>query len=421
MFQIHHFLFLLLSLCLIRTQLCDSPLDIAIVIDSSSSLDGASWNQSKAFLQTILPLINSTNSRGSIFQYSQNASIESNLTNNWSILNETLLSLSLFNDSSLINTGNAISVAWKYLQNLQRATALPMVLLLTGGEPNDDIISAANSIKKQGGVIVIVGIDGARSSNSLASAASSSLFFPSNANETLSNLFLSKVVSALCFSVTGVVDRETNNISFAYSVELLSAKEILIVGQGFFDDSSCQFNSPNSTYSSPLINYNSSLGSCQVPDIADNYSLTVLSIYWKTLTKAKILVSVRLSELISQTNYTKICQGDSLDFNITGKLRDNWRYRQDDHTLNYSASKGCSSNNDCPYDNYCFNCSLCQGDCPGCPSSTGGSCYPLKNCFSRKDAIESCGKSSNSCDCADSHYPFTDSSYLTTSSLRAFH
>ena len=113
-----------------------------------------------------------------------------------------------------------------------------------------------------------------------------------------------------------------------------------------------------------------------------------------------------------------ICQGDSIDIEVKNILRTNWLYFRDTNSWSYNKYVGCENNDDCPYNNYCFNCSLCQSNnCPGCPSNKTGSCYPIQDCFVRNDSLSACKQISDSCDCASLYSPFSDQIYLKNNNL----
>ena len=421
-----NFSLLFLSLSLLHSQslfqkCTSSNLDIAFVIDASPSVDSTEWVQSKSFLTSLLPYLNNPNSRASIFQYNLNSHRELNLTNNWTLVNSTLNTF-IRNNDSYTNTVNALTWAWRHLLDFQRNDALPMIFLLTDGEPSDNgLATLANDMKTKGVILVIVGVDEARFSSTLPAAASSSLFFAQARYDQLTDQFIAKVSSSICFDVDGVINEDGSNLTQNYKVEKIAAKVVFIKGSGFFDSTTCLFKSKmneNVTFTSALVNYNVSLASCQIPNIPDDYSLILKSIYWKNTTKSNISITVTLSELILNSQTSVFCQGDTINFQLPNKIRNTWFYRESNKTLAYNKSQGCRSNNDCPYDNYCYNCSLCQGtNCPGCPSLTNGSCYPIKDCFTRNDSIQGCKDIQNPCDCASMHYPFTDSSFLSSSSL----
>ena len=409
---------LTLLLCICQTQnifqSCESSvLDIAFLIDASGSVDDVEWSQSKEFLTKLIPLVNSTSSRGSIFQYNDVCNYELELTNDWSKVNETLNSFAR-KGSSGTYTGNALSYVGEMLLNETRPEALQMIFLLTDGEPAYSASKIAEELKQKGIVIVVVAVDQGRESNMLREMASSTLFFPQDSYNQLTSEFSQKVSNSICFKIDAFPAGDKTTF------DTLSSREIFLKGSGFFDETTCRFTSasdPKVIFEFSLLNYNVSLGSCQIPSKPDAYEISLRSKYWRNETKGLVTIKVSSIRMEPLLNNTKVCQGSFVDFQIfDAKLQNNWIFRANEERSSSDwPQKGCSKNSECPFENYCFDCGLCTGgptECPGCPSKSRGSCRHIKDCFSRNDAIEGCPKVEDPCACASQRYPFTDRVYL---------
>jgi len=150
---------------LLNGPYCDPPLDIVLVIDSSSSVKTENWKPQMDFVKKVVSIFNvgSDTTRVGAFRYNKliDASTEIKLSDSVDL--DTLLASldAIPYDGSGTHTGKAIDYALtNHLSEAygNRPDVQDFVVVITDGKSQDDVVTPSNNLRASGASVFAVGV-----------------------------------------------------------------------------------------------------------------------------------------------------------------------------------------------------------------------------------------------------------------------
>lgn len=190
----------LFSLSACGKEICNSSIDIELILDGSSSISSTSWKQLIDFSVNFVSsfIISPTETHIGIVQFASSSRLELSLSSNQTTTINILKSLKQMTGGTYLDLG--INTAQSDISNKGRIDSPHVMVILTDGDSSGDPIGAATKAKKAGTEIFCVGIGSSINQaqlNAIASPPISTHVFLANDFGTLINI-IKILISTTC-------------------------------------------------------------------------------------------------------------------------------------------------------------------------------------------------------------------------------
>ena len=193
-----------------RTPICDTPVDIMLVIDGSASISSSDFVMIRKFVVAMTLRLDMTAARIGVVQFSDDAQLEFGLTGQTANISADAAKIKQLNSGTNLASGLQLSMTELVLHGREKTVAKHAMLVLSDGNSNkgQDPVLLAASLKVQGVDIYSVGVGDDINATQLqlvASSPTSLHYFKSSEYDQLYKI-INSIVDNTCVVCQGDLD-----------------------------------------------------------------------------------------------------------------------------------------------------------------------------------------------------------------------